>query len=62
MAVMNKRIDYFARAAMESLITVERIQLGLIKAEEETGEPRDVILAKWAYAIAEAMEAEAALH
>ena len=62
MAVMNKRIDYFAMAAMDALINMDRFQLAVIKAEEETGETRDVILAKWAYKIAEAMEAEAALH
>ena len=62
MAAMTRRVDYFAMAAMDALLNMDRFQLAVIKAEQETGETRDVILAKWAYTIAEAMEAEAALH
>ena len=62
MPAMTRRIDYFAMAAMQGMLGVERLEKALIAGERNTGKSRDEILAEWAYTIAEAMEAEAGNH
>lgn len=59
---MVSRIDYFAMAAMEAFIGRANADILLSRVEKETGETREVIIAKWAYAVADAMEIEAGNH
>ena len=60
--IMNRRIDYFAMAVMQTIIGIDGMDLALAKYSARTGEEKEVVLAKAAYNIAEAMEAEANNH
>ena len=58
----ERRIDFFAAHAMVALLTREKADFHLMSARKKTKKPRDVIIAKQAYKIAAAMEAEALKH
>lgn len=60
--IMNRRIDYFAMAAMQTVIGMDGMDLALARYSAHTGEEKEVVLAKAIYDIAEAMEAEANNH
>lgn len=59
---MDRRIDYFAMAAMEAIVNLPDFEKRIKLRAKHTGLPIEELVAIWAYEFAVALEAEAETH